>query len=74
MIIMYRVPGLLASIMLVAYIYAVFFIYSSIGAVFTLPGIAALVLGIGMTVDANIITFERIKDELWLGRDVRKAV
>lgn len=74
MIIMYKVPGLLASIMLVAYIYAVFFIYSSIGAVFTLPGIAALVLGIGMTVDANVITFERIKAELWLGRDVRKAV
>ena len=74
MTIMYKLPGVLASIMLVAYIYAVFFIYSTMGAVFTLPGIAALVLGVGMTVDANIITFERIKDELWRGRTIRQAV
>ena len=74
MIVMYKLPGILASIMLVAYIYAVFFIYSTMGAVFTLPGIAALVLGVGMTVDANIITFERIKDELWRGRTIRQAV
>ena len=43
------------------------------GGVFTLPGIAALVLGVGMTVDANVITFERIKDEMYLGRSIRKA-
>lgn len=43
------------------------------GGVFTLPGIAALVLGVGMTVDANVITFERIKDELLLGRSLRKS-
>ena len=74
MIFMYRMPGIVASIMLAVYIFAVFGIYTLIGAVFTLPGIAALVLGVGMTVDANIITFERIKDELYHGRSIRKAV
>ena len=74
MLFMYRLPGLLADVMLAVYIFAVFLIYSGIGAVFTLTGIAALVLGIGMTVDANIITFERIKNELYKGRSVAQAV
>lgn len=74
MIIMYRLPGIIAGIMLTVYIFAVFALYSAMGAVFTLPGIAALVLGVGMTVDANIITFERIKDELYKGRSVKNAV
>ncbi|MFI3284856.1 MAG: protein translocase subunit SecF, partial [Erysipelotrichaceae bacterium] len=73
MIAMYRLPGLIASIMLSLYVFAVFFIYSSMGAVFTLTGIAALVLGVGMTVDANIITFERIKEGLYAGYTVEKA-
>ncbi|MEG2751547.1 MAG: protein translocase subunit SecD, partial [Anaerorhabdus sp.] len=74
MILIYRLPGIIASIMLTVYIFAVFAIYSAMGAVFTLPGIAALVLGVGMTVDANIITFERIRDELYKGRSLQKAV
>lgn len=74
MIFVYRLPGVIASIMLSIYIFAVFAIYSAMGAVFTLPGIAALVLGVGMTVDANIITFERICDELYKGRSVQRAV
>ncbi|MFV0380534.1 MAG: protein translocase subunit SecD [Anaerorhabdus sp.] len=74
MIFMYRVPGMIAGIMLVLYIFSVFVIYNGMGAVFTLPGIAALVLGVGMTVDANIITFERIKDELYKGHSVSYAV
>lgn len=74
MIAMYRVPGIIASIMLAVYLFVVFGIYSLIGATFTLPGIAALVLGVGMTVDANIITFERTKDELYMGRPIQKAV
>ena len=73
MILIYRLPGIIASIMLVLYVFAVILVYNSIGGVFTLPGIAGLVLGVGMTVDANIITFERIRDELHLGRSVRKA-
>ena len=74
MIIAYRVPGILSSIMLVAYIWAVFGIYSLMGAVFTLSGIGALVLGVGMTVDVNIINFERIRQELYKGRSVPNAV
>lgn len=74
MIFVYRIQGVIATIMFAVYMFAVFFIYSSIGAVFTLTGIAALVLGIGMTVDANIITFERVKDELYKGHSVKNAV
>lgn len=73
MLIKYKLPGFVSSVMLIVYIYAIFFIYSKIGAVLTLPGIAALVLGVGMTVDANIITFERIKDELYKGRSISEA-
>lgn len=74
MLIVYRFAGVIADIMLAFYIFAVFAIYGAMGGVFTLPGIAALVLGVGMTVDANIITFERIKDELYAGRSVQNAV
>lgn len=74
MIYMFRLPGIVSAIMLVFYIWAVFGIYSLMGAVFTLSGIGALVLGVGMTVDANIISYERIKQELYKGRSVRAAV
>ncbi len=73
MIYQYRVPGIIAGIMLLAYIWAIFGTYALMGAVFTLPGIGALVLGVGMTVDANIITYERIRQELYKGRSVRSA-
>lgn len=73
MIAVYRLPGVISAFMLVLYLFAVLFIYNLMGGVFTLPGIAALVLGVGMTVDANVITFERIKDELHKGKSVRKA-
>ena len=74
MIYQYRLPGVLAGIMLAAYIWAIFGIYALMGAVFTLPGIGALVLGVGMTVDANIITYERIRQQLYKGHSVRNAV
>lgn len=74
MIVSYRMFGLLTSGLLVVYIFFVFAIYNLMGGVFTLPGIAALVLGVGMTVDTNIITYERIKDELYSGRSVQKAI
>ena len=74
MIASYRMPGAISAVMLAAYIWAIFGIYSLIGAVFTLTGIAALVLGVGMTVDANIISYERIRQELYKGHSVRKAV
>ncbi|MCR5230652.1 MAG: protein translocase subunit SecD [Solobacterium sp.] len=74
MVFKYRIPGLISLIMLSAYIWAVFGVYSLMGAVFTLTGIGALVLGVGMTVDANIINYERIRQELYKGRSVRSAV
>ncbi|HAO60639.1 MAG: preprotein translocase subunit SecD [Firmicutes bacterium GWF2_51_9] len=73
MMLVYRLPGIISAIMLMLYVFFVMLVYNTMGGVFTLPGIAALVLGVGMTVDANVITFERIKDELYLGRSVRKA-
>lgn len=74
MIVKYRLPGIVSAIMLVAYIWGVFGLYSLMGAVFTLSGIGALVLGVGMTVDVNIIDFERIRQELYKGRSVPNAV
>ena len=73
MLLVYRLPGVISGIMLALYVFFTMLVYNSMGGVFTLPGIAALVLGVGMTVDANVITFERIKDELYLGRTVKKA-
>jgi len=73
MIVLYRVPGVVSAIMLLLYVFITMLLYNSMGGVFTLPGIAALVLGVGMTVDANVITFERIKDELLLGRSLKKS-
>ena len=55
-------------------IFFIFGVLSSIGAVLTLPGIAGIVLTIGMSVDANVIIFERIREELDLGKTVRAAI
>ncbi len=74
MIIAYKLAGVVSAIMLALYVFVVFFVYNAMGGVFTLPGIAALVLGVGMTVDANIITFERIKDQLYLGKKMETSV
>ncbi len=74
MIIYYRVPGIAASIALALYILIVFWILIGINAVLTLPGIAGMILSIGMAVDANVIIFERIKEEVRNGLTVRVAV
>lgn len=55
------------------YTLLVFLVFWTVGGVLTLPGIAALVLGIGMAVDSNVITFSRIKDELYKGRSLEGA-
>ncbi|MGK0575904.1 protein translocase subunit SecDF [Macrococcus capreoli] len=73
MIIYYRLPGILAVISLSAYVWLTMIAFNMIHGVLTLPGIAALVLGVGMAVDANIIMYERIKDELKIGRSVKQA-
>lgn len=73
MILFYRLPGIISAISIAVYVFFVFLIYNAMGGVFTLSGIAALVLGVGMAVDSSIITFERIKDSLWAGRSVKSA-
>ena len=73
MICVYRLPGVISAITLAVYIFVVFLLYNAMEAVFTLSGIAALVLGVGMAVDSNILTFERIKDAMYHGRSVQSA-
>ncbi|WP_270994196.1 protein translocase subunit SecDF [Listeria seeligeri] len=73
MMAVYRLPGVIASITLVAYTYLVLLILSLLHATLTLPGIAGLILGIGMAVDANVITYERIKEEIKVGRSTKAA-
>ncbi|PRO65010.1 protein translocase subunit SecD [Alkalicoccus urumqiensis] len=69
----YRFMGFIAVLTLTTYIYFVLVVFNWLNAVLTLPGIAALILGVGMAVDANIITYERVKDELKAGRTVMSA-
>lgn len=64
MIIMYRLPGFISSVALIAYVAIILLIMSTTGISLTLPGIAGLILSIGMAVDANVIIFERFKDEI----------
>lgn len=73
MIAYYRFPGIIAVVTLSAYVYLVLVIFDWMNAVLTLPGIAALILGVGMAVDANIITNERIRDEIRKGRTIKAA-
>lgn len=74
MILYYRLPGLMAAIALVAYILIVIYTYIGINATLTLPGIAAMILSVGMAVDANVIIFERIKEEIRSGKSIRVSV
>jgi preprotein translocase subunit SecD len=71
--VVYRLPGVLADIALVVYVVALLALLSVAHAVLTLPGIAGFVLSIGMAVDANVLIFERIKEELWAGKSLRSA-
>jgi len=70
----YRLPGLVADLSLVIYVVIVLGVMSLLGAVLTLPGIAGFALSIGMAVDANIIIYERIKEELRFGKTLRAAI
>jgi preprotein translocase subunit SecD len=74
MIVFYRLPGFVADISLVIYILLLFGTMNLIGATLTLPGIAGIILSIGMAVDANVVIFERIKEEIRLGKSVRSSV
>ena len=74
MLVVYRVPGLLADLALIVYCFLMLAYVTYFNVVLTLPGIAGFVLSIGMAVDANVLIFERIKEELWAGRTTRAAV
>jgi preprotein translocase subunit SecD len=74
MLVVYRVPGFLADLALVVYCFMMLAYVTTFGVVLTLPGIAGFVLSIGMAVDANVLIFERLKEELWAGRTTRAAV
>lgn len=74
MIVYYKIPGFAAAIALSAYMVIVAYVYQLIGVTLTLPGIAALILSIGMAVDANVIIFERIKEEIINGKSVRVSI
>jgi preprotein translocase subunit SecD len=70
----YRSAGLVADVALTINVVMVFAVLSLFGATLTLPGIAGVALTVGMAVDANIIIFERIREEMRLGQHARKAV
>lgn len=70
MLFYYRLPGVVAAVTLVLYVYMILLVFNLLNATLTLPGIAALVLGVGMAVDANIITSERIKEEIRSGKTI----
>lgn len=70
----YRYPGVVASIALALYASLVLFILVGLKATLTLPGIAGIVLSVGMAVDANVIIFERIKEEVKNGKSLRAAI
>ena len=74
MIFVYRLPGFAAAIALVFYVALELFLIPSFEITLTLPGIAGIILSVGMAVDANVIIFTRIKEEIGLGKSVKGAV
>jgi len=73
MISIYRFSGFIASLGLLMYTFISFLLFYLINGVLTLPGIAAMLLGIGMAVDANVICFERIKENLLIGKKLKDS-
>lgn len=74
MLFRYRLCGLMADIALTIYIMIVVLLLALTGAQLTLPGVAGIILGIGMAVDANVVIFERIREEVKNGRPIGSAV
>ncbi len=70
----YRLPGIVADVALVCYALISYAIFRSVPVTLTLPGIAGFVLSIGMAVDANVLIFERLKEELRSGRSLNMAI
>lgn len=74
MIFYYFIPGITANIALVANLLIILGVMAIFNATFTMPGIAGMVLTIGMAVDANVLIYERIREELGHGKDMRQAI
>ena len=74
MVAYYRLPGVLASLALIFYALVVYAVFRVIPVTLTLAGVAAFVLSIGMAVDANILIFERMKEEIRLGKSLSPAI
>ncbi|MDQ1912433.1 protein translocase subunit SecD [Paenibacillus sp. GD4] len=74
MLVFYRIPGIVASITILTYAWLLLLVFDLMNATLTLPGIAAFILGIGMAVDANIITYERIKEEIRSGKSILSSL
>lgn len=74
MIIYYRLSGLIANVAMVLNILLLFSGLAVLGATLTLPGIAGIILSIGMAVDANVLIYERMREEFALGKSVRSSV
>jgi preprotein translocase subunit SecD len=70
----YRLPGILADLALLTYALITFALFKLIPVTLTLPGIAGFVLSIGVAVDANVLIFERMKEELRAGRTLQRAI
>lgn len=74
MLIAYNVMGIAANIALLLYVLLILWPMIAMGAVLTLPGIAGIILSVGMAVDANVVIFSRIKEEIYNGKSLRVAV
>ena len=74
MLVFYRLPGIIADLAIILFGFISFACLNFIDATLTLPGIAGFILSLGMAVDANVIIFERIKEELGFGNTIRNAI
>lgn len=74
MLLFYRVSGLIADISLMAYVLILLFALKTLDATLTLPGIAGIILSVGMAVDANVLIFEHFKEEMRLGKTIRSSM
>ena len=74
MLLFYRLPGFIADISLMAYVIMLLFLLKIMDATLTLPGVAGIILSIGMAVDANVLIFEHFKEEYRLGKTFRQSM
>ncbi len=74
MVVRYKFPGVIATLSLIIYMLLFLFTFTEIQAVLTLPGIAGILLTLGMAIDANILIYERIREELTRGKSVKVSI